>query len=213
MTSPGKKGSGMPGKEHLKALLAERNQRPDAVTEIDRQIREAYERQAAILVLDLSGFTRRSVSHGIIHFLAIIQQMEVAATPAVVGNDGIVIKQEADNLFAVFKSAESALEGALDIFRAFEAVNSVVPEDRDLHCAVGIGYGKTLVIGRDDLFGEEMNLACKLGEDLAEPGEILLTEAAFENLGASKHRFDAVKFHIGGIDISAHRFLSPRSMA
>ena len=206
------KTSGTLGRKHLKALLAERNQNPAAVADIDRQIREAFEREVAILVLDLSGFSQRSHSHGIIHFLAMIQQMEVAATPAVVDNGGIVIKQEADNLFAVFETAHGALEAALDIFRAFEAVNSVVPEDRDLHGGFGIGYGKTLVIGTDDLFGEEMNLACKLGEDVAERGEILLTEAAFANLGTPGYPFDPVRFDISGMSISAYRYTSPRSI-
>jgi hypothetical protein len=39
----------------------------------------------------------------------------------VTGNGGQVIKQEADNLFAIFAQPAHALEAALDIFRAFEA--------------------------------------------------------------------------------------------
>ena len=59
-----------------------------------------------------------------------IEEMAGAAGPAVVGNGGTVIKLEADNLYAMFPTPQLALEGALDIFRAFDAVNSVVPPER-----------------------------------------------------------------------------------
>ena len=40
-----------------------------------------------------------------------------------------------------------------------------------------IGYGRILKIGDDDVFGHEVNLASKLGEDVAEANEILVTRA------------------------------------
>ena len=43
---------------------------------------------------------------------------------------------------------------------------------------VGIGYGEMLRIGDADIFGAEVNAACKLGEDVAKSSEILLTGAA-----------------------------------
>jgi len=38
------------------------------------------------------------------------------------------------------------------------------------------------MVGDRDLYGDEMNLASKLGEDLAQDDEILLTEAAYQAL-------------------------------
>jgi len=197
------------GKDHLKELLAERNQNPGAIPAIDERIRATFERRVALLCLDMSGFSRISAKYGIIQYLAMIHQMEEAATPAVVGNRGLVIKQEADNLFAIFNTPDDALEGALDIFRAFEAVNSVVPDERDICGSIGIGYGETLVIGDDDLFGAEMNFACKLGEDLAERGEILLTEAARVGMLGDRHAFEPITFTVSGVVIEAHRYLEP----
>lgn len=84
-------------------------------------------RNVAILVLDMCGFSRITQSHGIIHFLAMIHQMEQAARPAIRGNGGEIIKQEADNLFAVFNSPGQALEAALDTLRALQAMNTVLP--------------------------------------------------------------------------------------
>jgi adenylate cyclase len=155
-------------RQFMRRLLSERNQFPERADEIDRQLRDALERKTAILVLDMVGFSRLTVQYGIIHYLAMIHQMEEAARPAVTGNGGEVIKQEADNLYAIFDDPARALDSALDIFRAFDAVNSVVPPDRDIYGSIGIGYGETLVIDEKDIFGSEVNLACKLGEDLAQ---------------------------------------------
>ena len=58
-----------------------------------------------------------------------------------------------------------------------------------------------------DLFGLEVNLASKLGEDLARPGEALLTPAAVTALdGATRRRlarYPAVR--VGEISIDVRR--------
>ncbi|MEI6236461.1 MAG: adenylate/guanylate cyclase domain-containing protein [Planctomycetota bacterium] len=190
----------------LKRLLAERNQFPERAHEIDASIRKSFERTIAILNLDMCGFSRLTAKHGIIHYMAMIYQMEQAAVPAVLGNGGTVIKQEADNLYAIFPDPVHALEGALDIFRAFAAMNAVLPDDRAIYGSVGIGFGDTLIIDHDDMFGNEMNLACKLGEDLAEKMEILLTPAAFAMLPVDHYVFKPKSFAISGMEMCCHAF-------
>src|SRR5437763_4396617 len=156
------------GRAYLNQLLSERNQHAGRAAEIDQQIVQTFEQKVAILAMDMCGFTQITMAHGIIHFLAMIRQMEEVATPAVIGNGGRVIKQEADDLFAVFSEPAQALEAALHILRGFNAINKVLPPERHLHGSIRVGFGDALVIGDEDLFGSEMNLACKLGEDIAE---------------------------------------------
>ena len=195
-------------KGYLRRLLSERNQMPASGTGvIDAAIEQAFVRSVAILVLDMCGFSRITQSHGIIHFLAMIHQMEQAARPAIEGNGGEVIKQEADNLFAVFATPEQALEAALDTLRALSAMNTVLPPERALNVSAGIGFGPTLVIAREDLFGPEMNCACKLGEDIAGPGEILLTEAAHARLPPGRYACEAAPHNISGLALPARRFV------
>lgn len=198
--------STQPGRDLLHKLLSERNQNPDRIEEIDRKLKKAFERRVAIVALDMCGFSRLTKDYGIIHYLAMIQQMEAAARPAVRQNGGIVIKQEADNLWAIFDTPTRALEGSLDILRAFEAINSVVPVERDIFGTIGIGYGDTLIIGSDDLFGSEMNLASKLGEDLGGRNEILITPAAYELLSSDRYICEPARFSISGIEIDCYKF-------
>jgi class 3 adenylate cyclase len=66
------------------------------------------------------------------------------------------------------------------------------PEDQILLC-VGIGCGRVLRIGDDDVFGAEVNAASKLGEDTAEAGEILVTDSLQRTLaGGSSYRFERI---------------------
>ena len=192
-------------KAFLRRLLSLRNQQPGDAAAIDSTIENAFVRDVGILVLDMCGFSRITARHGIVHFLAMLHQMEQAARPAIAGNGGEVIKQEADNLFAVFATAEQALEAALDTLRALEAMNAVLPPERALHVSAGIGFGPTLVVAHEDMFGPEMNCACKLGEDIAGAGEILLTAAAHTSLPANRYACTPDDHEISGLVLRSHR--------
>lgn len=191
----------------LHRLLHERIQHPEKTAEIDRQIHQIFDQDCAILVLDLSGFSRLTIRHGIVHFLTMVHRMTAIATPIVQQHQGRVVKQEADNLFATFADVKPAVETALAIFEAFATVNIDLPNDQDLYAAIGIGYGTTLVVGDDDLFGNEMNLASKMGEDLARQGEILLTEAAYRQLETSAELWEPLPLVISGLEVMAYKWL------
>ena len=62
-------------REELSRLLQERNEHPDRVEQIDARIRETFGETHAVLVMDMSGFSRMTIKHGIIHFLAMIHRM------------------------------------------------------------------------------------------------------------------------------------------
>lgn len=190
----------------LRQLLSERNQYPERAPEIDQHLREEFATTVAVLVLDMCGFSRLTIEYGIIHYLAMIHQMQEASRPAVVTNGGRIIKFDADNLFATFEDPEDALESAIDILRAFDAVNIVAPLDRDIYGSIGIGYGETLVIEDQDMFGSEVNIACKLGEDLACKSEILLTQTAFSGLPEGRYIFSPATFTISELRIDCYRY-------
>lgn len=203
---PARPSGDRPGRAYLRQLLGERNQYPERAAAIDALVYAAFNRKVAILALDMCGFTREALAHGIVNFLAMIHQMEQAAAPAVTGNGGQVIKQDADNLFAIFAAPAHALEAALDILRSFAAMNAVRPDESGIYASIGIGFGDTLVIESHDLFGGEMNAACKLGEDLAGRMEILLTRDAFAALPADHYRCTEEHFPVAGIDLQCYRY-------
>lgn len=47
---------------------------------------------------------------------------------------------------------------------------------------VGLGYGRMLLIGDEDVFGAEVNAASKPGEDTAKAGDTVVTDSFRQNL-------------------------------
>ena len=192
-------------RERLYKYLRERNEQPARCAEIDACIREDFAETVAVLVMDMSGFSRQTIRHGIIHFLAKIQRMHSIAIPLVEARGGVIVKLEADNIYAVFGAVADAVEAAVDIQQGMDAANTLLPDELDMHGEYGIGYGETLVIENEDIFGSEVNLASKLGEDLAQRGEILLTESAFQQVAGGDREFERLEMTISGLDLVVYR--------
>jgi class 3 adenylate cyclase len=115
-----------------------------------------------------------------------------------------VVKTEADNVFAMFDDVPQALAAARRIQSTLDAANTYLPEDWDLHAGIGIGYGPLLLIGEHDLFGSEMNMASKLGEDVAGRGEVLLSASARERLGDAANATE-IPVQVSGLTLRAFR--------
>ncbi|MEP0869318.1 adenylate/guanylate cyclase domain-containing protein [Trichocoleus desertorum AS-A10] len=192
-------------KAELHRLLQVRNEHPEKASEIDAQIHTIFAETHAILVLDMSGFSRLTIRYGITHFLAMIHRLGAIAKPLVEQDRGTVIKQEADNLFAIFPNVDAAVSAAVDILKSLAAVNSGLPDAMDLYASIGIGYGEVLLVAGADLYGNEMNLASKLGEDLARTNEILLTESAFQQLQSSTWTCEAINLSVSGLELMAYQ--------
>lgn len=162
----------------LWSLIAERTKPGADTAEIDRRIWDLFGEEWAIMFTDLSGFSRQVAAFGIIHFLQVIFEHKRLLLPIVQDHDGILIKIEADSFMIIFKRPESALRCAIEMQRACEVHNvGKTPEEQVLLC-VGIGHGRILRIGDVDVYGHEVNIASKLGEDTAKAREILVTAGA-----------------------------------
>jgi class 3 adenylate cyclase len=136
--------------------------------------------------------------------------MQVVTREVVEGAGGSVVKFEADNLYAVFAEPRAAVEAAIRINVAFRAQNVLTEDAKDIHVAIGIAWGEILLVPGQDFYGDAVNLAAKLGEDLAEPGEILVDVKAWERIevaakGESALAATEVDFSISGIDVRAFR--------
>ena len=197
----------MADRDELRHLLHERNEHPERLAEIDRAIRDRFTRTLAVLVLDMSGFSRLTHRYGITHFLAMIQRMQDLVLPVVEAprHGGRLLKLVADNVYAVFPDAPLATDAAREVMRRVESANQVLPADWDIHVCMGIGYGDVLAVGDDEIYGHEMNLASKLGEDVGCGGEILLTEAAYERLPVDERAAERMEITISNISLPYYK--------
>jgi len=185
-------------------LLDARNEHPESLGDIDGEIWRRFGHTRAVLVLDMCGFSRLTMRYGITHFLAMIRRLGTIVRPIIAEAGGAVVKTEADNVFATFTDVPAALAAARAIHRNLDAANVFLPEDWDLHAGIGIGYGPLLMIGEHDLFGSEMNVASKLGEDVAGRGEILLSAAARARL-ADGDQVTEISVPLSGLTLNAFR--------
>lgn len=172
--------------------------------QIEESLWEEYGAEYAVFVLDMSGFSLLTRKYGIVHYLSMVRRMQLTTAPIVKSYNGSMIKYEADNCFAVFPDSLSAVHAAIAMQHAFTASNMLTPDDFDIHIACGIDYGKLLIVGHEDCFGDPVNRASKMGEDLAAAGEVLLTKEAMERIPASANiQAKEIVVSISGITIPA----------
>lgn len=144
-------------------------------------------KRLAIVYTDTADFTVRTARDGILHFLMVFNRLVERARPLVRRLGGELVKVEADSLLIRFPDADTACRGVDALERLLRQLNRGRPDDERLRFSYGVGYGDLLEVD-GDLFGLEMNLASKLGEDLARPGEVLLTPSAVAAVGARVRR-------------------------
>jgi len=151
---------------------------PDAnKIEIDQRIWDLFGEDWCVMMTDLAGFSRRVAEYGIIHFLQTIYESERLLLPVIEQHEGFLLKTDGDSFLVIFRKPQKALQCALVMQQTLIPYNEAKLEQERVHLCVGLGFGKILRVGNTEVFGAEVNAACKLGEDVAKQGETLVTGA------------------------------------
>ncbi|HEY7061169.1 MAG TPA: adenylate/guanylate cyclase domain-containing protein [Chloroflexota bacterium] len=188
-------------------LLHDYNELPDERERILVTIQEGYCTTLGILVIDTCGSSRTTHALGILPFLARQELLWRLVEPVVEHHGGRMLCTEADNFYAVFPDAPAAVRCTAEILSHLDAANEALPAAEEVEVSIGIGYGSVLDVGDGHLYGDEMNLAFKLGEDLAGPREVLITPAARATLD-NAWRLESVAFDVAGMHLDAYRLLT-----
>lgn len=166
--------------DRLLKLIQERL-KPEADKQvIDERIWDLFGEEWCVMFTDLSGFSRKVVEFGIIHFLQTIIESQRLLIPIIENHDGILLKTEGDSFLVIFRRASKALNASIAMQRALVSYNRNKNDAEKILLCIGLGYGRILRIGDTDVFGAEVNAASKLGEDMAQPWEILATKSVRE---------------------------------
>jgi len=166
-----------------------------------------YGRRRAVLVLDSTGFSRTTKEMGIVYFLLALQRARKVISEAAATHGAMRQRAEADNFYAEFYTADDAFLAASAIRDAVAEARIPLVGNENYSVAIGIGFGDFLQSEHEGLYGSEMNLASKLGEDIGKPGEILLTDQAFQALSDQHKGSQATKStEMSGVVINYHVF-------
>ena len=175
--------SNHPDTQELWTLIEERGRPGADVADVDRRIWQRFGCRRAIMFTDLSGFSRQVEKFGILHFLHVIHEQRKLFFPLLAAHRGHILKEEGDSLMVDFDDIAAAFDCAIRMQHATVAHNAGLPPEEHVLLCVGLGFGEVLLIGDQDVWGREVNVASKLGEDTAKAGQILLSGAAKTALG------------------------------
>ncbi len=82
----------------------------------------------------------------------------------------------------------------------------MTPPELDIRLSIGVDFGRFLIVGNNDFFGEPVNVASKLGEDIAKPGEILITERTMQHIDQNLgFEFDLTERKVSGVDTRIYK--------
>ncbi|HLM56512.1 MAG TPA: adenylate/guanylate cyclase domain-containing protein [Pyrinomonadaceae bacterium] len=157
-----------------------------------------------VLFADIRGFTRLSEQAPPEHVVQLLNHYFTAMTDVIFSHGGTLDKYLGDGLMALFgapaatpQDACNAVAAAAEMQRRMEPINEQLRRDGIAEISIGIGLhtGVATVgyIGSEKrseytAIGDTVNLAARL-EQNAGPGQILLSEAAFEAARGANCKF------------------------
>lgn len=145
------------------------------------KIWDKYGVDGAVFISDMASFSSTSRRVGVCHFLKLIHRARQIIAPIVSANNGTLLKCDADNCYAFFERTDDAIQTSFDVNGALFKSNESYGMEEQIFVSVGIDYGRVLLIDSVDFYGDPVNTASKLGEDLAIKAETLVTRRAIES--------------------------------
>jgi adenylate cyclase len=137
-------------------------------------------RLAAILAADVAGYSRLMGADEAGTLVALKAHRRELIDPQIAAHKGRIVKTTGDGMLAEFPSVVEAVACAVAVQQGMAARNGDVPPERCIQFRVGINLGD-VIVEEGDIFGDGVNVAARL-EALAEPGGILLSRAAHEQV-------------------------------
>jgi len=166
----------------------------------------AKESDGVVLVGDSAGFSRRTNEKGIVEALRVVAQGYRILTP-VLERRGRIFSQKVDNVLAVFDDAADAVDAAVEAQRRLRRERA--KGRTEFAVCIGIDAGPLIRVGRD-VYGSTVNVAAKIGEDLAGRNEVLVTAEVADRVRGRARLAYSRSTEIGGRNVELHRVKGAR---
>ncbi|HTO68472.1 MAG TPA: adenylate/guanylate cyclase domain-containing protein [Myxococcota bacterium] len=152
----------------------------------------ARRKLAAILMIDVSGFSRL-MGRDEEWTTREIRAFHTRVDACVREHEGRVVDTAGDSVFAEFDSVVNATRCAQAVQREQEQANEAVPAEQRIDTRIGVHVGD-VIVEEYKVYGDGVNIAARL-ESLAEPGHILVSEAVYQQV----HNKIAAEFRDEGV--------------
>lgn len=147
---------------------------PVAREDNKNRIRSKYQKTLCIMFSDIAEFSHKTRVLGDLDFLGQLQLVHSISDKYASMHNGRIIRTVGDNLFFAFQDPLSALKTAINIQNELASYNAKVGRDIEkIKVCFGISSGSCLDFGVE-IYGDCVNIASKLAEDIAEEEDILV---------------------------------------
>lgn len=171
---------------------------------VDTRILERAGCDLAVLMSDSSGFSRKTHEYGIFQFLSVMTRCFDRLIPILEKRGGECLSHVADNILAVFREPGDAVRAAVEMHRWLRRYNGGRPDAEQFNICVGIHYGPVVRL-RETVYGGTVNVASKVGEDLAGKDEILVTREVVGRIPKTFRTSYDRSVTLGGKPFEIHR--------
>jgi len=167
------------------ALFAARHDPCMDLGELDQKIVEKFEKQFTVLMFHLD-MEREAEKWGALQSISIKISLLKLLRPIFKKYNGSEVESE---LF-IFRQSSEAVLSVLDAKEAITEYNNKLTEtqkDKLALCVIGWGIhsGTMVVVDKTDIhWGDPVNTSSKLGQDLAENGELLISQRVYNAVAA-----------------------------
>ncbi len=134
---------------------------------------------AAILAADVAGYSRLMGEDQARTLDALRQLRKELFEPVVAAHRGNVVKRMGDGWIVEFASVSDAVDCALEVQQG-------LADHEIIQVRAGVHIGE-VVFEDEDVFGDGINVAARL-EELAEPGEVLISDTVYNSLDEKSAR-------------------------
>eukprot|EP00941_MAST-03F_sp_MAST-3F-sp1_P001588 g1588.t1 len=164
---------------------------------VDYQMKVRFMKKRCVLVIEMHDQGDKLREVGILRYISLILQLRRVCSGQIDLHHGskvtAVDNKIVGQVFALFNNCRDALMAAISCVKAAEGMN--------FSLAIGLGFGEVLDLDGKNVFGDPVNMAFKLAEDVSKANEILLTLNVFNELGEVEIEFEERKVELSGISI------------
>ncbi len=135
---------------------------------------------AAVVAADIVGYSRLMGEDEAGTLAAVGALRRAIIEPAIAARGGRLVKAMGDGFLLEFASAVEAVECAVEVQGRVAEMTGETKAAQSIELRIGVNVGD-IMVEDDDVFGEGVNVAARL-EGLADPGGILLSRAAYDQV-------------------------------
>jgi class 3 adenylate cyclase len=176
-----------PSSESLILILEDYLTAGDNRKNLEEKLLSEFCKPSVVMFTDISGFSSSTRDAGIVNSLAFVYQIQKQVALMIEKWNGDILKSMGDSLLVTFTTPKEAFLCSLEMLNFEKKIT------------IGLGFGDVILLDGRDVFGDEVNRASSLAEDVGGPGQLLLSGQFYNSIKAD-HDVQVSRMDMGNWD-------------